>query len=95
MFIVSAEQFRKVIHDLNPDAFDKYDDIYLVAHGGYVFFESLPDSKLSVEIRQPSFRVRLSPKQLRKFYRVLGILEDQPITIAVDSNNWINFNAVI
>jgi hypothetical protein len=94
MFIVSSGQFRNVIHYLNPEEYDEYDDIFLVSEGNKVFFESLPERKLDVEIKNPPFRLRLSPEQLKKFYRVLGIIGDQPITITIDSNNnWLNFHA--
>jgi hypothetical protein len=94
-FIVSSKQFRNVIHDLNPENYEKYDDVFLVGEGRKVFFEDLPDRKLDVEIRYAPFRMRLSGRQLRRFYRILGIIEDQPITVTVDGNNWINFNAVV
>lgn len=94
-FIVSAKQFRNVIHNLNPENYEKHNDIYFKGEGNKVFFEDLPDNKLDVEIRNPNFRLRLTGKQLRKFYRILGLLEDQPLTITIDGNSWINFYAVV
>lgn len=94
-FIVSSKQFREVIHQLNPEAYDKYDDIFFVGESNKVFFENLPEKKLDVEIRNTPFRSIVRGNQLRKFYRILGILEDQPITITIDGNNWINFHAVV
>lgn len=94
-FIVSSRQFRNVIHQLNPEEYEKYDDIFFIGEGNKVFFENLPDKKLDVEIRNTPFRSRVSGRQLRKFYRILGILEDQPLTITIDGNNWINFHAVV
>jgi hypothetical protein len=95
MFIVSAKQFRNVIHDLNPENYDKYDDVFIIGEGKKVFFKDLPDRQLDVEMRGPAFRSMLTGKQLRRFYRILGILEDQPLTITIDGNSWINFHAVI
>lgn len=95
IFIVSSKQFRNVIHDLNPENYEKYDDIFLVGEGNKVFFEDMPERKLDVEIRNAPFKSRISGKQLRKFYRILGIIDDQPLTIFVDGNSWINFQAVV
>jgi hypothetical protein len=95
-FIVSSKAMRKLIHELNPESFDKYDDINMIGEDNRLYFGENEDYKLSIEAKE-NFKARLSPKQLRRFYRILSLLEDQPITVSIDdkNSNWINFNAVI
>jgi hypothetical protein len=95
-FIVSSTQMRNAIHKLNVEDYCLTDEISVLCTKGKLVLVNpeKEDVVLCIETKS-DFDMKLSIKQFRTLYRILGLIEDQPIVLGVDNDGYLDISQFV
>lgn len=94
ILIVNSKLLRRVLFDLRLDEYSDDHEILMQVKSNLLLFPNNCSRQICVDIKG-DFGRYLTVKQLQRLYRLVSIIEEQPLAFQIDSAKWINIKGFV